>query len=1122
MLTIGLMLNTHVYAASSGVDPYANVQEMLTSPSDSTRQSVIEMTRSIFNKPYATYSPEIYAPSSQEGDLSKEYLGQLFGTVPGVLENSSTTLLSQMFYVFNMGVFAVVTLVLSTMIMTTAVNTGAQGQFMGRKNQTPYWVWFRSFMGVSILMPTYNGYSLIQVVIIWVAVQGVNLCNSIWSEVQNTVYNTNSILSYVKLVDSETNKSVAGVTPIQEATTETYDRCLYNPDSEQCTSSGNFLSHNPVNDALSLTQMLLTYQACISYNLQIWEEQYQACMAVAGNYDDISCYPPKRENLYAVNYELYTITYTGPSKSSKSTTVYPCGDITMTPNCANKSSCNDYQAEYDKNMFDAFLTLFNAAEVPAGDIFGYYNTCANDDGKSCSDPPNNETASNCISANNKVDSSNCPITKSSIDAMNTLVEKVISYQMKYANDETVTGVNTGSMGTGIDDPLGFPDGGWIMAGNAYGSMVYFGASKTGSSLPAFNTFTTSFLGTTLPSTLENSLNYIRPKSDSAISNMSTGTASDPALSLDSTLQKSMLDWSATTSAEEIDEANKETSNAANSASEAVTGYPITACLTGDYFYDSSGEAVACNSVMGGEAPTTNKPSVGHYNCGENDYSIRYLSCIVSYNIKKNDLQGYPFAIGPTNGESKNNQKSWSHYLPVAYDFSVDMGALSKLEGFPDWQNILGGYLNNIQSAWVVAMFGGTDVSTIVDPINRMRMLGIKLIQYSTDYVGKVIKDTMEFVQNIVWSFYFGYFMAQILIWMILNVVEYAVGGGLSTAITTLFEIMEILIDMLADPFTAIFAAIALAIVIGIWFAVATINAVLNTAFNVLNNIFEILAMLFPMLAQMVVLSATQYLAVYLAIAIPVLVLGGYLAGYLALFPYLVFLVTIAGWFLLVLESAVAAPMIALGVTYPQGHDFFGRAEQLMSMFLSIFLRPAGILIGFVFSIIMASMSLFLMNEIFFPVIVNFVGYGIGSSFLSGDLTSFFQGTSSALSYSNFSSASIIDTFIYFGLMLLYAYVASTVLVQCFSLTYMIPYQLTKWVDPRAAESVDEVRGSMDEIKQSFVGEVIAGMANAITSLFALSSMFMQMTHFTPSGGRLSLDQDRVLDQAKNDDTGVNE
>lgn len=1079
------------FAETSGVDPYETVQSFLSTPSDTTRESVVELTRSIFTKPYGIYSPEIYAPSGNSEDLSITYLEQIFGNVPGVLAGDST-LLSQMFYIFNMGVFAVVGLILSMIIITNTVNTGAQGQFMGRRNQNPYWIWFRSFTGVSILMPSYNGYSLIQVIIMWVAVQGIGLSNAIWAEVQNIVYKTNSILSYVKLVDAEANTSVAGVDPITEAKQKAYNRCEF-IDDKDCTSTGGFLGNKKIDNAMNLTQMLIMYQSCLSYNLKQWEASYEACMKVAGNYDGISCYPPKRENLYQVNYSTYSIKYVGPADQSAQT--FGCGNIQMTATCTDSTSCGDYQKAYDKNLFDAFITLFNAAEKPADDVFQFYDTCDNANTEtSCYNPPNEETSASCIGSDTSVNA-NCTITDASIKAMTDMVEKSIAYQMDYVDNATVTDSNTGKAQTGYADPLGFMDGGWILAGNSYGTMVYYGAKADGSGLPLLNTFSASLSSSSLPNTLNYVYGFLMP--NASISDQVGGNSQH--LAPEQTLQRSLLDWSNPVSENEIQKATEEYNNANNSDSTTITGAPVNECLTGDYYY-KDGKAVACNEVLGGEPPATQPPNV-EGNCGKNDYSMRYLSCIATNNISNGEYKKFAF--------NASTQGNWSKFLEPTYDIGVSVPFGTP----PDWESISTDYFNKIHTAWVLAMFGGKDVRNIVDPIYRMRMMGIKMINYSTDYVQQVVGETLDYVQQVVMDFYFGYFAVQLAIFFPINLLEIFIGSLEQFTIDTLEKIALALTILL--PWTAPIIAIIMAFI----FTLKEVVAAIFVIFQIINWIFDALAQLIPYVAQMIILSGTQFFSLYLAIAVPILVLGGYLAGYLSMVPYMIFLVTVAGWFLLILESIIAAPLIALGVTYPQGHDFFGRSEQLLSMMLSVFLRPACILIGFIFGIMMASMSLFLINAILFPVIVNYLGFLTGSDFLTIELTNFLQG-SAGDPFASYTGG-IIDTFIYFILMLLYAYTASSVLIYCFSLTFMIPYQLTRWVDPRAAESPEEVRGSMDEIKQSFVGEVIAGMANALTSLFALTSMFSQVAQMAPSGsGRINISQEKVKEMSQAKDASV--
>ena len=72
----------------------------------------------------------------------------------------------------------------------------------------------------------------------------------------------------------------------------------------------------------------------------------------------------------------------------------------------------------------------------------------------------------------------------------------------------------------------------------------------------------------------------------------------------------------------------------------------------------------------------------------------------------------------------------------------------------------------------------------------------------------------------------------------------------------------------------------------------------------------------------------------------------------------------------------------------------------------------GTFLGFIFGILMASMSLFLLNAILFPVLINYMGLIIGSDFLSITLTNYIQGISSASPFKSYSGG-ITDTFIYF-------------------------------------------------------------------------------------------------------------
>ena len=58
-----------------------------------------------------------------------------------------------------------------------------------------------------------------------------------------------------------------------------------------------------------------------------------------------------------------------------------------------------------------------------------------------------------------------------------------------------------------------------------------------------------------------------------------------------------------------------------------------------------------------------------------------------------------------------------------------------------------------------------------------------------------------------------------------------------------------------------------------------------------------------------------------------------------------------------IEAMVAAPLVALGITHPDGHDFVGKSTHAVMMLVGLFLRPVLMLIGLFASMILCQVSL---------------------------------------------------------------------------------------------------------------------------------------------------------------------
>lgn len=114
-------------------------------------------------------------------DPTKDYLAQMFGTVGGVLQGTSGQLLGQIFRIFNIGILSVAGIFFVWTLAQTIMNTAHEGQFMGGNKSKPAFTILRTVAGFGLLVPNLTtGFSMIQVGVMWIIIQGVGFANSGW------------------------------------------------------------------------------------------------------------------------------------------------------------------------------------------------------------------------------------------------------------------------------------------------------------------------------------------------------------------------------------------------------------------------------------------------------------------------------------------------------------------------------------------------------------------------------------------------------------------------------------------------------------------------------------------------------------------------------------------------------------------------------------------------------------------------------------------------------------------------------------------------------------------------------------------------------------------------------
>lgn len=169
------------------------------------------------------------------------------------------------------------------------------------------------------------------------------------------------------------------------------------------------------------------------------------------------------------------------------------------------------------------------------------------------------------------------------------------------------------------------------------------------------------------------------------------------------------------------------------------------------------------------------------------------------------------------------------------------------------------------------------------------------------------------------------------------------------------------------------------------------------------------------------------------ILIAILWTSGVLLGiYAPLIPFLVFSFAALGWMILVIEAMLGAPLIALTLVIPS-EDEIGKAGHAIIILLSLFLRPALMVLGFIIAIKLLTVAIDMLNFGFFATLKS-----------SGGATTGLFGVVSVI--------------------FLYTSLCISILNEAFSLIYVLPNKILRWMGGGAEG--EEVGGMVKEARQT--------------------------------------------------------
>ncbi len=183
----------------------------------------------------------------------------------------------------------------------------------------------------------------------------------------------------------------------------------------------------------------------------------------------------------------------------------------------------------------------------------------------------------------------------------------------------------------------------------------------------------------------------------------------------------------------------------------------------------------------------------------------------------------------------------------------------------------------------------------------------------------------------------------------------------------------------------------------------------------------------------------QVIPLLYGVLISLWMLGATAGIYLPLVPYIMFTGTAFGWIISVIEAIVGAPVVALALAHPSGEEM-GKVGSPLAILANVFLRPTLMIFGFVLGATLLRAGLDLLNN--------------------GFIAAVRENTMPTM----FSALAVLG--LYMGLV-------STIINKSFSLIYMLPNQIMRWMGgPTESSSVGEEMSK--EAKGGFDGGAQAG------------------------------------------------
>ncbi|KTD71375.1 type IVB secretion system protein DotA [Legionella tucsonensis] len=191
------------------------------------------------------------------------------------------------------------------------------------------------------------------------------------------------------------------------------------------------------------------------------------------------------------------------------------------------------------------------------------------------------------------------------------------------------------------------------------------------------------------------------------------------------------------------------------------------------------------------------------------------------------------------------------------------------------------------------------------------------------------------------------------------------------------------------------------------------------------------------------------------------------AYYIPILPYMIFTFGALGWLISVIEAMVAAPIVALGVTHPEGHEAFGKGEAAIMILVNVFLRPSMMIIGYITAIALSYVGVWVLNAGYDQAIAFIQQENTDSAKLAGGVWAYGGSESTGSGTGGYTDWAGIYAF--FFSILTYTTLYLVIIQKAFTLISYLPDKVLRWIGgtpesigQETAQWGEEVKGKTQE------------------------------------------------------------